>query len=481
MSVINTNVGALLARTYATEANNRMQTSMERLSSGLRINRAADDAAGLAVGNKMAASIKSYEMGVRNAANMISLLATAENSLSQILRMQLRIRELAVQSANGIYSDRDRDNLEIESAGLIREMDRLAAHTKYNGVSLLDGSFQGKIVQTGTGIGDHVQVNINELVSSSLGRFWETTTFTNGNFTATTPVTTPSPDVTAIPGWEIHNKRVELGQDGSNGPATVNNRDNNAIANTIAGYPIPEDLTPRPFKNAVPALVVEPTSPTTTDNALTYGVTHSNIVDRSPPNATDPGTYNVTVGDLSSVTVTNATKKTGNAALMNRSFTNVAGSAPTAGGTSATFNISVGEMTITPTSSTTDNAAMMGKTFTNVAGTGGSGSGALFNVTVGEMTTTPTSSTTSNTAMMGRTYTNVQATAPSGGGTTAKYTVTVGQMQFNETSGNSTGDAELFSTNYGNISATTVTGSGSGATLMLASMVQAISKQVWLT
>ena len=75
LSVINTNVGALLARTYATEANNKMQTSMERLSSGLRINRAADDAAGLAVGNKMAASIKSYEMGVRNAANMISLLA----------------------------------------------------------------------------------------------------------------------------------------------------------------------------------------------------------------------------------------------------------------------------------------------------------------------------------------------------------------------------------------------------------------------
>ena len=106
MSVINTNVGALLARTYATEANNRMQTSMERLSSGLRINRAADDAASLAVGNKMAASIKSYEMGIRNSANMISLLATAENSLSQILMMPLRIRELAVRSANGIYSDR---------------------------------------------------------------------------------------------------------------------------------------------------------------------------------------------------------------------------------------------------------------------------------------------------------------------------------------------------------------------------------------
>ncbi|MDC1118079.1 flagellin [Alphaproteobacteria bacterium] len=463
MTVINTNTGSLIAKNHLFKANEKMQTSMERLSSGLRINSAADDAAGLAVGNKMAASIKSYEMGVRNSLDMINLLSTAENSLSEILNMQLRIRELAVQSANGIYTDRDRDNLEIESAGLIKEMDRLAAHTKFNGVNLLDGSFEGKVVQTGAGIGNHVLVNINELVSSSLGRFWETTTFTNGNFTDSGPVTSPSADVTAIPGWEIHNKRVELGQDGSTGPANVNNRDNASIANTIAGYPVPEDLTPRPFQNAVPNLVVEPTSSTTTDTALTYGVTHTGIIDPSPPDATDEGTYNVTIGDLSAVTISSSTT-TGNAALMNRSFTNIAGSAPAAGGTNATFNISVGPMTITPTSSTTDNAAMMGQTFTNIAGTGGSGVGALFNVTVGEMTTTPTSSTTSNTSMMGQTFTNVAASAPAApGGTAAKYTVTVGQMQFNESSGNSTSDAELFSTNFSNISATTVSGGGSGA------------------
>ncbi|MDA9597866.1 flagellin [bacterium] len=463
MTVINTNTGSLIAKNHLFKAHEKMQTSMERLSSGLRINGAADDAAGLAVGNKMAASIKSYEMGVRNSLDMINLLSTAENSLSEILNMQLRIRELAVQSANGIYTDRDRDNLEMESAGLIAEMDRLAAHTKFNGVNLLDGSFQGKVVQTGAGIGDHVLVNINELVSSSLGRFWETTTFTNGNFAESGPITSPSADVTAIPGWEIHNKRVELGQDGSNGPANVNNRDNASIANTIAGYPVPEDLTPRPFRNAVPNLVVEPTSSTTTDTALTYGVTHTGIIDPSPPNAADKGTYNVTIGDLSAVTISSSTT-TGKAALMNRSFTNIAGSAPGAGGTNATFDISVGPMTITPTSSTTDNAAMMGQTFTNVAGTGGSGTGALFNVTVGEMTTTPTSSTTSNTSMMGQTFTNVAASAPAAaGGTAAKYTVTVGQMQFNETSGNSTSDAELFSTNFSNISATTVSGGGSGA------------------
>ncbi len=462
MTVINTNSGSLIAKNHLFKANEKMQTSMERLSSGLRINSAADDAAGLAVGNKMAASIKSYEMGVRNSLDMINLLSTAENSLSEILDMQLRIRELAVQSANGIYTDRDRDNLEIESAGLIREMDRLAAHTKFNGVNLLDGSFEGKVVQTGAGIGDHVLVNINELVSSSLGRFWETTTFTNGNFSSTTPVTSPSADVSAIPGWEIHNKRVELGQDGSTGPANVNNRDNASIANTIAGHAVPEDPTPRPFNNAVPNLVVEPTSSTTTDTALTYGVTHTGIIDPSPPDATDKGTYNVTIGDLSAVTISSSTT-TGNAALMNRTFTNVAGSAPAAGGTNAQFEVTVGEMTITPTTSTTDNAAMMGQSFTNVAGTGGSGAGALFNVTVGEMTTTPTSSTTSNTSMMGQIFTNVAASAPAGGGTTAKYKVTVGEMQFNETSGNSTSDAELFSTNYANISATTVTGGGSGA------------------
>ena len=463
MTVINTNAGALMAKTYAVKANKKMQTSMERLSSGLRVNRAADDAAGLAVGNKMARSIKSYEMGVRNTANMISLLATAENSLSQILDMQLRIRELAVQSANGTYTARDRDNLEIESAGLIKEMDRLAAHTKFNGVSLLDGSFDGKVVQTGAFAGDHILLSVNELVSSSLGRYWETTTFTNGGFDASTPVTSPAADVSAIPGWEIHNKRIELGQDGSTGPANINNRDNVSIANTIAGHSIPEDPTPRPFNNAVPNLVVAPTSSTTTDTALTYGVTHTGITDPSPPNASDPGTFNVTVGALSSVTISSSAT-TGNAALMNRTFTNVTGSAPAAGGTNAQFTVTVGEMTITPTSSTTSNAAMMGQSFTNVAGTGGTGTGALFNVTVGEMTTTPSSSTTRNTSMMGQTFTNVAASAPSGGGTSAKYTVSIGQMKFNETSGNSTSNGELFSTNYGNIAATTVTGGGSGAT-----------------
>jgi len=461
LTVINTNAGALMAKTYAVKANKEMQTSMERLSSGLRINRAADDAAGLAVGNKMARSIKSYEMGIRNSANMISLLATAENSLSQILDMQLRIRELAVQSANGTYTAQDRDNLEIESAGLIKEMDRLAAHTKFNGVSLLDGSFEGKVIQTGAFAGDHILLSIEKLVSSSLGRYWETTTFTNGGFDAAGPVTSPAADVSAIPGWEIHNKRIELGQDGSSGPANINNRDNVSIANTIAGFAIPEDPTPRPFNNAVPSLVVAPTSSTTSDTALTYGVTHTGI---SGTGGTGTGAlFNVTVGDLSSVTISSSTT-TGNAALMNRTFTNIPGSAPAAGGTPAEFTVRVGEMTITPTASTTSNAAMMGQSFTNVAGTGGTGTGALFNVTVGEMTTTPTSSTTNNTAMMGQTFTNVSASAPAAGGTSAKYTVSIGQMKFNETSGNSTANGELFSTNYGNISATTITGGGSGAT-----------------
>ena len=96
--------------------------------------------------------------------------------------------------------------------------------------------------------------------------------------------------------------------------------------------------------------MVEPASSTTTYTALTYGVTHTGIIDPSPPDATDKGTYDVTIGALSAVTVTGSTNTTGNAALMNRTFTNVAGSSPTAAGTNAKFTVTVGPMKITPTS-----------------------------------------------------------------------------------------------------------------------------------
>ena len=102
MTVINTNVDALMARTYATKANDKMQTSMERLLSGTRINSAADDAAGLAVANKMKSQLSGIKMAIRNSQDGISLLQTADGALGEISKLVRRMRELAVQMQNGM-------------------------------------------------------------------------------------------------------------------------------------------------------------------------------------------------------------------------------------------------------------------------------------------------------------------------------------------------------------------------------------------
>ena len=111
MTAINTNVGALNARLYAVAATGKQQQAMERLSSGLRVNSAADDAAGLAVAGKMESQLRGINMAIRNNQDGIGLIQTAEAGLNEIRNMVLRIRELAVQMANGIYEDTpDRDN-----------------------------------------------------------------------------------------------------------------------------------------------------------------------------------------------------------------------------------------------------------------------------------------------------------------------------------------------------------------------------------
>lgn len=134
-----------MARTYATRASDQMQTSMERLSSGLRINSAADDAAGLAVANKMASQLSGIKMAIRNSQDGISLIQTAESGMSQISSMVLRMRDLAVQMDNGIYTDKDRDNAEMEDRALRAEVDKVVSNTRFNDVRLLDGSYDQSI------------------------------------------------------------------------------------------------------------------------------------------------------------------------------------------------------------------------------------------------------------------------------------------------------------------------------------------------
>ena len=162
MTVINTNVGALMARTYATKANDKMQTSMERLSSGLRINSAADDAAGLAVANKMQSQLSGIKMAIRNSQDGISLDQTAEAGMGEVTNMILRMRELAVQMENGIYTAKDRDNAQLEVNALLQEIDKIANNTRFNDVAVLDGSYD-QTIRAGNTNAETIRVAISSL------------------------------------------------------------------------------------------------------------------------------------------------------------------------------------------------------------------------------------------------------------------------------------------------------------------------------
>ena len=168
MTVINTNVGALTARTYAVKANESMQKSMERLSSGLRINSAADDAAGLAVANKMESQLRGMNMAIRNSQDGISLVQTAEAGMGEITNMIIRMRELAVQMNNGVYTDSDRANAQLEVTALLSEIDKIATNTAFNDVKVLDGSYAADI-QAGNTNAEIIGITVKRMNTDSLG------------------------------------------------------------------------------------------------------------------------------------------------------------------------------------------------------------------------------------------------------------------------------------------------------------------------
>ena len=169
MTVINTNVGALMARTYATKASSRTETAMERLSSGLRINSAADDAAGMAVANKMNSQLKGIKMAIRNSQDGISLVQTAESGMSEITNMILRMRELAVQMENGIYTAKDRDNAQLEVNALLAEVDKIANNTRFNDVKVLDGSYD-QTIRAGNTNAETIRVELGSLKAADNGK-----------------------------------------------------------------------------------------------------------------------------------------------------------------------------------------------------------------------------------------------------------------------------------------------------------------------
>ncbi|NBX88626.1 MAG: flagellin, partial [Betaproteobacteria bacterium] len=167
----NTNISAIAAQNSLRTTGLNQSTAMERLSSGIRINSAKDDAAGLAISTRMTANIRGLAAAIRNANDGISLTQTAEGSLASISDNLQRIRELAVQSANSTNYSTDRAALNAEAAQLVSEIDRVASNSTFNGIKLLDGSYQDQALQVGAGneANDRISVSIASAKSSSLG------------------------------------------------------------------------------------------------------------------------------------------------------------------------------------------------------------------------------------------------------------------------------------------------------------------------
>jgi flagellin len=165
---INTNIGALGAAAAASQSARSMESAMERLASGLRINSAADDAAGLSISTRMDSQVRALNMAIRNADDGISLMQTAEGAMDEVTNILQRMRELSVQASNGTYTDSDRESLHAEVAQLQEELDRIAETTTFNNQNVVDGSFSGNLNVTGTGSGN-LSVSIGSMAAAMLG------------------------------------------------------------------------------------------------------------------------------------------------------------------------------------------------------------------------------------------------------------------------------------------------------------------------
>ena len=169
MTVINTNVGALRAQAGSRMAEKDLSIAMTRLSTGKRINSGKDDAAGLAVATRMDANIRGFTQAIRNANDGISLAQTAEGALSETSNVLVRMRELAVQSANGTLGASDRTALQTEATQLLAQIGDIATRTTFNGTSLLNNASTSIAIQTGVASGQTVAIAIGDMQATALG------------------------------------------------------------------------------------------------------------------------------------------------------------------------------------------------------------------------------------------------------------------------------------------------------------------------
>jgi len=166
MTVIGSNISSLRASNAGIKAQDALSTSMERLSTGKRINSAKDDAAGLAIASSMTAQIKGMNQGIRNANDGISMAQTAEGALDEVSNMLQRMRELQVQSKNDTYSSTDKTNITTEQTALAKQIDSVLKTTQFNGKKLFEGSSAAVNIQTGANTNDTVSLAVPDMTAA---------------------------------------------------------------------------------------------------------------------------------------------------------------------------------------------------------------------------------------------------------------------------------------------------------------------------
>ena len=213
MAVVNTNANASIAQNALARNERAMNTAMERLSTGQRINSASDDAAGLAIASRMTSQIRGLDTGIRNAADAISMISTADGALIEVTNMLQRMRELALQASNGTPTEADRNYLNAEYQNLVSEIERISVNTEWNGRTILDGSANATgdstvAFQVGANGGQTVAVNFGNISQDSgsgatvFETFETSGTMTAGAFisaqTTASAITTATAAVTQI-------------------------------------------------------------------------------------------------------------------------------------------------------------------------------------------------------------------------------------------------------------------------------------------
>ena len=209
MAVVNTNVNASIAQNALIKNERSMNTAMERLSTGQRINAASDDAAGLAIASRMTSQVRGLEVGIRNANDAISMISVADGAMTEVSNMLQRMRELALQSANGTTTSADRSYMNSEYQNLITEIERISQNTQWNGRAILQGDANGASdstvdYQVGANGGQTIGVNFGGISQSGGAAFqtFEISAAGAGSFitagTTSSAMTTASAALTKI-------------------------------------------------------------------------------------------------------------------------------------------------------------------------------------------------------------------------------------------------------------------------------------------